>query len=182
MNVTSIPFGVADVTIGEGPDALKFDGVEYFQAEGGELSIEPLLSEITFQDFGEGAYDDYINGFTPTLNLVVGQNDLKLMQKLFAYHSEIVTEGGEVTGLTDERIGKSMRSKAVPVHIHPREMGNDHSLDIHIYKMSGVGAYNRTYESAQGTFPVELKGYPRDGADPSKPGNYYYIGETDPNA
>jgi hypothetical protein len=88
----------------------------------------------------------------------------------------------EVTGLTDEAIGKSMRSKAVPVTIHPREMGADASLDIHIYKMSGTGAFTRTYESAQGSYESTLTMYPRDGADPTQPGNFYYIGATDPNA
>lgn len=178
--VTNIPFGLATIEIGEDNDKISLDGVNYFQVEGGEINIEPSLKEITFQDFGDAIYDDYIGGYTGELTVVVGQNDLKLMQKLFSYHSEIVGTDGEVVGLTDERIGKSMRSKAVPVKIHPREMDDD-SLDIHIYKMSGTGAFNRVYESEQGSYEVTLKMYLRDNADPTKPGNFYYIGPVDPN-
>jgi len=185
MPGVNIPFGLATITVGapNDPDKVVFDGVNYFQAEGGELNIEPELEPIELQDFGATPYDERINGYTCELTIVVGQNDLELMRKLFAYHSEIVDEGtGQVIGLTDEKIGASMRDKAVPVTIHPREMGSDTSLDIHIYKMSGVGAFNRTYENAQGSYEVTLRAYPRDGADPTKPGNFYYIGDTDPNA
>lgn len=178
--VTNIPFGLATIEIGTGVDSLKLDGVNYFQAEGGELNIEPEFEDITFQDYGSSPYDRRVSGYTGELTVVVGQNDLKLMQKLFAYHSEIVDQT-KVVGVTDEKIGASMREKAVPVTIHPREMGSDNSLDIHIYKMAGTGAFNRTYETAQGNYEVTLSMFIRDGADPTKPGNFYYIGETDPN-
>lgn len=181
--INSIPFGLATITIGEGADAISLDGVNYFQAEGGEINIEPELEDIAFQDFGSSPYDQRISGYTGELTVVVGQNDLKLMQKLWAYHSEIVDAGtSEVVGVTDAKIGQSMREKAVPVRIHPREMGNDPSLDIFIYKMAGTGAFNRVYENAQGNYEVTMSMYMRDGADPTKPGNFYYIGPVDPNA
>lgn len=180
--MNKIPFGLATITIGDDVDGLKLDGVNYFQAEGGELNIEPELEDVVFQDFGGTPYDQRINGYTGELTVVVGQNDLKLMQKLFSYHSEIIDSAStDVVGVTDEKIGASMRDKAVPVTIHPREMGADTSLDIHIYKMAGTGAFNRTYESAQGTYETTLSMYPRDTADPTQPGNYYYIGDTDPS-
>jgi hypothetical protein len=180
----TIPFGLATITIGSGVDAVKLDGVNYFQADGGELNIEPEFEDVSFQDFGSSAYDKRISGYTGELKVVVGQNDLKLMQKLFSYHADIMTTGGTPTlaGLTDAKIGQSMREKAVPVTIHPREMGADTSLDIHIYKMAGTGAFNRTYESAQGKYEVTLEMFMRDNADPTKNGNFYYIGSTDPNA
>lgn len=180
----TIPFGLSTITIGEGVDALKLDGVNYFQSEGGEINIEPELEDITFQDFGSSPYDQRISGYTGELKIVVGQNDLALFQKLWSYHSEIVdaVDTQEVVGVTDAKIGQSMREKAVPVVIHPREMGSDTSLDIHIYKMAGTGAFNRTYETAQGKYEVTLSMFMRDDADPTKPGNFYYIGDTDPNA
>lgn len=180
--MNNIPFGLATVTVGDGVDAIKFDGVEYLQAEGGELNIEPELESIEFQDFGSSPYDERIMGYIGTLKIVMGQNDLKLFEKMYAFHSQIVDAvSSEVVGLTDEAIGASMREKAVPVTIHPREMGEDTSLDIHIYKMAGAGAFSRAYEISQGTYEVELKMYVRDGADPTKPGNFYYIGNTDPS-
>lgn len=180
-----IPFGVATITLDPGgASPLALDGSNYLQADGGELNIEPILGEITFQDFGETVYDDYINGYTGELTVVLGQNELELMRKFFAYHADIVdaVDGTTVVGATDEAIGKSLRSKAVPVKIHPREMGADTSLDITIYKMAGTGAFNRVYESAQGKYEVTLKMYPRDNADATTSGNFYYIGNTDPNA
>lgn len=180
IGVNTIPFGLATITIGTGVDALTLDGVSYFQADGGELNIEPQFEEITFQDFGSSPYDKRISGYEGSLKVVVGQNDLKLMQKLFAYHSDIM-ETTTLVGVTDAKIGQSVREKAVPVKIHPREMGADKSLDINIYKMAGTGAFNRTYESAQGKYEVELEMFMRDGADPTKPGNFYYIGDNDPN-
>lgn len=183
MSLTNIPFGLATIQIGDDATGIKLDGVNYFQAEGGELNIEPQFEDVAFQDFGSSPYDQRISGYTGELTVVVGQNDLKLMQKLFSYHAEIL-DGATTTviGVTDEKIGASMREKAVPVTIHPREMGADTSLDIHIYKMAGTGAFNRTYESAQGTYEVTLTMFMRDGADPTQPGNFYYIGNTDPNA
>jgi hypothetical protein len=184
IGANTIPFGLATITIGTGVDALTLDGVNYFQAEGGELNIEPQLEDVAFQDFGSSPYDQRITGYTGELTVVVGQNDLKLMQKLFSYHAEIMTTGATPTlaGLTDAKIGQSMREKAVPVKIHPREMGANTGLDINIYKMAGTGAFNRTYETAQGTYEVTLTMFMRDGADPTKAGNFYYIGNTDPNA
>lgn len=181
--MNKIPFGLATITIGTGADALALDGKDYFQAEGGELSIEPDLGAIEFQDYGSSPYDERIMGYTGELTVVVGQNDLKLFEKLYGFHSKIVDGAtSEVIGLTDEAIGTSMRDKAVPVKIHPREMGDDPALDINIYKMAGVGAFGRVYETAQGTYEVTMKMYVRDNADPTKPGNFYYIGDTDPNA
>jgi hypothetical protein len=181
--LTNIPFGLATVTIGTGVDAVVLDGQNYFQADGGELNIEPQFEEITFQDYGSSPYDKRISGYTGELKVVVGQNDLKLMQKLFSYHADIMSTGATPTlqGVTDAKIGQSMREKAVPVIIHPREMGADTSLDIHIYKMAGTGAFNRTYESAQGKYEVTLEMFMRDGANPTQDGNFYYIGSTDPH-
>jgi hypothetical protein len=178
-----LPFGPATIEIGEGADALKLDGVNYFQVDGGEFNAEPKLEDIKFQDYGDSPYDQRVSGYEGTLKVVVGQNDLLLMRKLFAYHADIVDgTTTNVIGVTDSKIGQSMRDKAVPVTIHPREMGADKSLDIHVYKMAGTGAFNRTYEISQGKYEVELTMYMRDGADPTKDGNFYYIGETDPNA
>lgn len=183
LTANSIPFGLATITIGAttDPNKLVLDGVNYFQAEGGEINIEPELEDVVFQDFGTSPFDQRIAGYTGELTLVVGQNDLKLMQKLFAYHSDIL-QTTTLVGLTDAKIGQSMREKAVPVKIHPREMGADKSLDINIYKMAGTGAFNRVYETAQGTYEVTLTMFIRDDADPTQPGNFYYIGDTDPNA
>lgn len=183
INSNTIPFGPATITLGDGTDDLVLDGINYLQAEGGELNIEPEFEDVTFEDFGTSPFDKRIAGYTGEMKVVVGQNDLTLMRKLFAYHSEIV-DGGDpqnVIGVTDEAIGASIRDKAVPMKIHPREMGASSALDINLYKMAGTGALNRVYETAQGKYEVTLEMFMRDDADPTNPGNFYYIGDTDPN-
>lgn len=179
-----IPFGLADYTIGEGATAIKFDGKENFQADGGEVAIEPILEAVSVADFGASDYDDFINGFTGTITIVGAEHSLKLMETAMAYADKIVdTATPAVTvGLTDAKIGTSMRDRGTQMRIHPREMGADASLDIVIYKVASVGEYTRSYANEQGNNELSFKMYPRDGADASKGSNFYYVGTTDPNA
>ena len=176
-DVNNIPFGAATITVGD----VAFDGATFFQADGGSVSLEPILSEITFIDFGEGAYDDRVNGWNGSVTVVASQNDIKLL-KLALSAADVVVDGTTTAEtITDSKIGTSMRSKGKPVTIHPREMGSDTSLDIHIYNMSAANAFEREFNAEQGSWEIELKMYPKAGADASKRGNYFYIGATDPN-
>lgn len=179
-----IPFGLADYTIGTGTDAIKFDGAANFQADGGEVTIEPILETVKLADFGDSDYDDFINGFNGEVKIVGAEHTLKLMEVAMAYADKIVDTATPATtiGLTDAKIGTSMRERGKPLIIHPREMGTDSSLDIHLYKVASVGEYGRSYENAQGKNELTFKMYPRDGADASRGSNFYYIGNTDPNA
>lgn len=178
-----IPFGLADITIGEGSEMIKFDGKTYLQADGGEISIEPELEDITIPDFGNTAYDQIIVGYNGSVTIVAGNRDLKVLALAMAYTEKITdTAGGDPVGLMDAKIGSSMRAKAKKVNIHPRGMGEDKSNDINIYKMAGVSEFNEAYANEQGQNEISLQMYPRDGADANKPGNFFYIGDTDPNA
>jgi hypothetical protein len=178
-----IPFGLADYTIGEGADLIKFDGVENFQAEGGEVSIEPILETVNVADFGESDYDDFINGYTGEVTIVGAEHSLKLIETAMAFADKIVDTATPTTtiGLTDAKIGTSMRSKGKKMVIHPREMGTDTSLDIVLYKVASVGEYSRSFANEQGTNELTFKMYPRDGADASAGANFFYVGNTDPN-
>lgn len=177
-----IPFGLADITIGTGEDAIKFDGKTYLQADGGEISIEPELEDITMPDFGNTPYDQVIVGYNGSLTIVAGNRDLKVLALAMAYTEKITdATGGETVGLMDAKIGTSMRSKGKPVKIHPRGMGSDPSNDINIYNMAGVSEFNEGYANEQGQNEIELVMYPRNGADANKPGNFFYIGDVDPN-
>lgn len=180
----NVPFGLADITIGEGAEAINFNGVDYLQAEGGELNLSPILEEIKMADFGDSVYDDILNGFEGTLTIVAGNRDLKILSLAMAYSDKVMdtVETDKIASLHDAKHGTSMRGKAKKVKIHPRHMGTDTSHDINIYKMAGVSEFNQNYENAQGNNEIELKIYPRDGADPNSPGNFYYTGDTDPNA
>lgn len=183
LNTERIPFGLADITVGEGENAVKFDGKEEFQFEGGELTFTPILSDIVIGDFGESIYDQRITGYEGSLTISGAQETLENLKLAMSYLDEITNaETGEPSGFMDAKIGTSMRSRAKKITIHPRVMGDDRSLDITIYKMASNGEYTRSYANEQGSIPMTFAMYPRDGLDVSKPGNFFYIGETDPNA
>jgi len=82
----------------------------------------------------------------------------------------------------DAKIGTRLSKKAKKVTIHPRIMGDDKSLDITIYKVVSNGDFTRGFGNEQGNIPVSMSMMPRDGMDASKPGNFFYVGPTDPNA
>jgi hypothetical protein len=118
-----IPFGLADYTIGEGENAIKFDGAENFQADGGEVTLEPILVAMNVADFGASDYDDYVNGYTGQVTIVGAEHSLKLMETAMAYADKIVDAGTPAVtkGLTDSKHGTSMRSRGTRILIHPRD-------------------------------------------------------------
>lgn len=182
--IQNIPFGLADITV-EKADGTKieFNGKDYLQVEGGEVSLSPSFADISFADFGDSVYDQYVQGYTGTVSFTAGQQDLKVMQTAMSYLDAITdTAGGAVTGLMDAKIGTSMRARGAKVVIHPRIMDTDKSLDINIYKMAATGEFTRSYANEQGNIPISYTMFPRDGFDVSKPGNFFYIGAKDPNA
>lgn len=179
----NIPFGLADFTIGEGANAIKFDGKENFQAEGGSVNIEPVMAELKVADFGDSVWDEAINGYTAEVTIVGAKRDLETFKQALMWAETIVDSGtSEVTGITDAKLGTRMRTKAVPLKIHPREMGTDDSVDINLYKVASSGSFEQTFANEQGNVSMTFKMYPRDGADASQGGNFFYIGGTDPNA
>lgn len=180
---TNIPFGLSDITVGEGPTAVKFNGVDFFQGDGGEVTLTPILEEIKLADLGDSVYDERVIGHEGEVKLVAAQEDIKILEAAMSFMDSITeTVGGATIGLMDSKIGSSMRAKAKKVTIHPRIKGADKSADITLYKMAGSGEFSRSYANEQGKVEMTFKLYPRDGFDVSKPGNFYYIGPTDPNA
>jgi hypothetical protein len=143
----------------------------------------PILQTVKVADFGDSDYDDYINGFTGEVKIVGAEHTLKLIETAMAFADTIVDTAvpPAVVGLTDAKIGTSMRAKGQPMKIHPREMGVDPSLDINLYLVASVGAYTRSFGNEQGKNELTFKMYPREGADASKGSNFYYVGNTDPN-
>lgn len=178
-----IPFGLADITIGEGDEAINFNGLDYFQADGGEITLTPVLQDITIADFGESVYDQIVTGYTGSLTFVAAQDNIEIIQIALSASEAITdTTSGKTVGLMDARVGTSLRTKAKKVTIHPRLMGADKSLDIVLYKSASNGDFTKGFANEQGNQSVTMGMYPRDGMDVSKPGNFFYIGATDPNA
>lgn len=182
--VRKIPFGMSNFIIGEADDQIKFDGVDQLQAEGGEVTITPTLTDVVIEDFGSGVYDQRVTGYETSVTIVAAEETIKIIELAMAATEAITsTDGGVTSGLTDAPIGTSLRKKGKRVTIHPRQFPAEFKdLDITIYKMIGNGDYTRTAANEQGNVTITLNGLPRDGMDPSKPGNFYYIGGTDPNA
>ncbi|WP_445506792.1 hypothetical protein [Niallia sp. 03190] len=179
----NIPFGLADITIGEGTEAIKFDGQGLFQVEGGEVTLTPIFQEINVADFGEAVYDKILTGYNGTVTFTAAQSTIATIQAaLNATETITDTTTSEVVGLMDAKIGTSLRSKAKKITIHPRIMGTDKSMDIVIYKAASDGDFTKNHANEQGNIPISLTMMPRDGMDVSKPGNFFYIGSKDPNA
>lgn len=180
-----IPFGMANITIGEGTDAISFDGATHLQAEGGEITLEPSFEDIVIADFGTSVYDKRFTGMEGTVTIVAAEDTIKMLELAMNY-ADTITETADpetTVGLMDGKIGSSMRTKAKKVTIHPRQLpAGDTSMDITIYKMASIGGFTKSFANAQGNRTIELSMLPRDGFDANKPGNFYYVGGKDPNA
>lgn len=184
MSEIQVPFGLADITIGEGSDAIKFDGKANFQADGGEVTLTPITQEVKLADLGDSVYTEIVTGHTGKVSIVAAEDTIEMV-KLALSATEDITDAtsGKLVGVTDAKIGTSLRNKAKKVTIHPRMLPpEDKSKDIVIYKMASNGDFTRSFANEQGKVQIELNMYPRDGMDASKPGNFYYRGGLDPNA
>jgi hypothetical protein len=181
-----IPFGLADITVGTEGDAnqLKFNGKDFLQAEGGEIKISPILEDIKIADFGDSIFDQRVNGFEIEVTIQAGESrSLDILASSLSFTEDIIDTTSTLrVGLTDAKIGTSLRAKGKTVRIHPRDMGTDDSLDIVVYKMIANGEMSQSYENSQGKHEIKLIALPRDGFDATKVGNFFYIGGIDPNA
>lgn len=183
LAIERIPFGLSDIRIGEGADEVNFDGVDELQAEGGEITITPEFEDVTIADYGTSPFDKRIVGYTVQVTISAAQESMRVLQLALAA-TETITDAtsGNVVGLTDSPIGTSMRKKGKKVSIHPRQHeASFKELDITIYKMISDGDFTRTTGNTQGNVSITLSMLPRDGMNPKKPGNFFYIGGTDPN-
>jgi len=182
-----IPFGPADIIIGDGGDAIRFDGKSgensFLQAEGGSISIEPTFADITSIDFGESPYDQYSTGVAVTVTVIALQESVETLKLAIASAQDVVRgEAADVTGVTDAPVGQSNRDKGVKVTVHPRNAGTNKDFDYTIYKMAPSENFEREFSLEQGTVEIQFTAYPRDGADASKGANFFYTGAVDPNA
>jgi len=178
-----IPFGMSDITVGEGANVMNFNGKDNLQAEGGELVITPQFTEVKVADFGESVYDKVLVGWEAKLTITAAEESIDNFELAMAATVAITdTTSGAKVGLMDAALGTSLRSKAKRVKIHPRVLGADQSLDITIYKMASDGDFNRSSANEQGNVTIEMSMFIRDNFDATKPGNFFYLGAKDPNA
>lgn len=176
-------FGLADITIAMGAEPLIFDGKDYLQADGGELSLTPTFKNLTFKDTGDTVDQRRLGGWEGTVTFVVGQEDLKLMKLALGPVKEIMSTDPEpaVVGLTDAKMGTIL--EGYKVTIHPRVLPtSDKRFDYTIYKMASTGGITRAYNDEQTTYTITLTMMPRDGMDASQDSNFFYSGAVDPNA
>ncbi|UOB21515.1 hypothetical protein [Macrococcus armenti] len=187
----SIMFGMANIEMElQSGEKLYFrgkatdDGKDFLQTEGGVFTVEPKMKPIEFEDTGESTLDDRVTGWEAKLKLTVSQESLELIQLSMAgAHAIKDSEGSTLVGITDGPLGSSNRDRAIKMVIHPRDLDpSDKSKDIVIYKAASTSGFERAYKNEQGKFDLEFNVYPRDNFDMSKPGNFFHIGPTDPNA
>lgn len=177
----TIVYGLADVTIGEGEDAIKFDGKAYLQAEGGELSLTPQFEDIVVADFGEVPIEKRLKGWEGEFTVVAAEEDADILELALGTTEDITdSESSEVVGSMDARIGTKLKGRKVT--IHPRSLPTeDKSQDITIYQMASTEGLTRSYANEQGNVSIALSMMPRVGFDASKPGNFFFRGAVDPN-
>lgn len=177
-------FGMADFIIDEGkPTEIRFDGKlcedgSYLQADGGEIELEPETEDIVLPDFSATNYDYVVTGWNGTVTIVASAYTLKLMSALLTGTYTGVNEDGKIQWITDAPIGTSMRENGRTITIHPRQMGDDKSEDIFIYKAVNTSGYSREFNNEQGTHEMEFEILPKDCADANQGNNFYFIGEN----
>lgn len=180
-----IIFGISDIIIGEGEDIIKFDGKNgdsnsYLQAEGGSVSFEPEMEDVVIADYGNSPYDQRSTGYSVTVSIVAAQQTIDMLLLAIA-GTDTVDENGKVTGVADAPLGASNRKKAKPIRIHRRAEGDNHENDINIYKAGANDEVEISSANEQGSLEISMTAYPRDNANPSRKGNYFFTGEVDPN-
>lgn len=174
-------FGLADISIGDGPTTIKFDGKEYLQAEGGSLSLTPTYTEFTFADFGDTVVERRLSGWEGSVTIVAGQEDAKLLELALASTEEVTDTESGVSGVMDAKIGTKLIGRKVT--IHPRGLPESvKDMDWTIYNMAATEGFEREYNQEQGNVSITLSMMPRIDFDASKPGNFFFRGATDPNA
>src|SRR5699024_5309478 len=111
-----IIYGLANITIGEGEDAIKFDGKEYLQAEGGEVSLTPQFEDITVEDFGEVPIEKRLTGWEGELTVVAAQEDAKILELALGATEKVEGTEGKEAGSMDARIGTKLKGRKVVIH------------------------------------------------------------------
>lgn len=174
-------FGLADISIGEGADAINFDGKAYLQAEGGTLSLTPTYTDFTVADFGDTVVERRLSGWEGSVTIVAAQEDATILELALASTEEITDTGSGSTGVMDAKIGTKLVGRKVS--IHPRELPESiKDMDWVIYNMASTEGFEREYNQEQGNVSITLSMMPRVGFDASRPGNFFYRGGVDPNA
>lgn len=175
-------FGLADFIIDKGkPTEIRFDGKlcedgSYLQADGGEIELEPETEDIVIKDFSETNFDYAITGWNGTVTIAASAYTLKLISALLTGTYTGVDEEGNIKWVVDAPIGSSMRENARTIDIHPRQLGDDHSEDIHIYKAVNTSGFDREFDNEQASHEMEFEILPKDCADASQGNNFFYIG------
>ena len=171
-------FGPADFILNKGKEnEIRFDGKNKLQNEGGEINLEPQFAPITSVDMGGGEYDDIFTHFVGTVTISGFSDDLETFNLALGGLQEVVGDDGEVLGYSDAPVGASNRERGGTLDIAPRGLMEQNSGEhIHIYKAASTASFNRAYGNEQGQIAIELKIYPKDGADFAKGDNFFRRG------
>lgn len=168
-------FGVADISIKTGGEAINFDGVDYLQAEGGSISITPTYTEFTFADFGETIVERRLSGWEGTVTIVAGQETAEILDVALASTVSLTDVGDGSTGITDAPIGAKL--KGHEVRIHPRHLPKSTTdMDWVIFNAASIEGFEREYNQEQGSLTITLTMMPKENFDASKASNFFTRG------
>ncbi len=172
---TKIRMGPCKVTFGDEFEINKTIG-------GVDFSAQPMLHDISVDQYGQGVYDKRIVGWEVSAVIRMAETDYDTIKEISVGLEEI--EGaGEKKKLVDKALGTSMRTLAKKLTIHPLDMGESVAEDIVIYLAAPDTPVDLkfNYENER-VLEVTMIGYPLDeesdpSAEPGDPNVYFCIGD-----
>ncbi len=162
-----------------GPCLLTYGAFQINETIGGvTVSITPMTKEIKVDQWGSGPVDHRVMGWDVKVTVPMAKTDFNTLKEVAGFLDHVEDGGDEK--LTDTAIGSSMRAKARELFLRPVDATDD-SEDVTIFMAGNISSIELGYDfDNERVYNVEFIAYPKTGADPTKAGNYYAIG--DPSA
>ena len=160
-----------------GPCSVQYGDVLIDLTKGGvTLHVEPIYKEIKVDQYGDSVADHRIIGWIVKAIVPMAKTDYNSLAGVATFMEQ------GVNGLTDRKLGSSMRHNAKPLTLHPLENAEgDTSEDVQFFLSSPITPIELQYgfEDAR-VYNVEFLAYPKANAVLSEPGNYFNIGDGAP--
>lgn len=171
-NVDKIPLGQADIKIADAAVEALADSVT--------LVIETTLGDVTQRyEYGDDPIDKYVTGHNITVEMVFAEESMAVLKEAMIAHFTTTGTGETAkTTIQDAPVGKTLTELGFgkEILIHRRKYGANTDNDVTIYKAVPTSGLNVVYGPDQSNISVTFQALPKDGADPSKEGNFFRIG------
>lgn len=130
-----------------GPAQITYDGVvkDWF-TRGCKVTVEPVLKEIKWDQYGDTIYDKLLMGAMVSLELVVAIKKTDDMH-IFLSWTDMVTDGAKLLIDGVVHVGRSLRDGAKSLLLHPKDLDDsDVSNDVYLPIAACVGGFQKIFE------------------------------------